>query len=94
VQHQQLVITKVKTMSEKRYWFPAKRSGWGWGLPATWQGWVAYCAYFALLIAGCLVLPPSQGKIGFIAYVVALTAVLGAVCYPKGEPPKWRWGRR
>ena len=21
-----------------RYWFPAKRYGWGWGPPSTWQG--------------------------------------------------------
>lgn len=24
----------------KKIWFPAKRYGWGWGLPVTWQGWV------------------------------------------------------
>ena len=35
------------TMSEKEYWFPAKKYGWGWGLPSTWQGWVVYCVYFA-----------------------------------------------
>lgn len=24
----------------RKYWFPAKRFGWGWGLPSAWQGWV------------------------------------------------------
>jgi hypothetical protein len=27
-----------------RYWFPAKRYGWGWGLPVTWQGWAVLAA--------------------------------------------------
>jgi hypothetical protein len=81
-------------VSEKRYWFPAKQYGWGWGLPNTWQGWVAYGVYFALLLVGLLVFPPSQNKLGFIAYIVGLSAALYAVCYAKGEPPKWRWGRR
>lgn len=81
-------------MSDKHYWFPAKRYGWGWGLPKTWQGWVVYCVYFALLLVGLLVVPPAQSEIGFIAYIVLLSAVLCAVCYAKGEPPKWRWGRR
>jgi len=81
-------------MSEKKYWFSAKKYGWGWGFPSTWQGWVVYCVYFALLIAGLLVVPPAKSKIGFFAYTVALSAVLCGVCYAKGEPPKWRWGRR
>ncbi len=25
---------------EKKYWFPAKRYGWGWGIPNVWQGWL------------------------------------------------------
>ena len=54
-------------MGDKPYWFPAKRYGWGWGLPKTWQGWVGYSVYFALLVAGCLVFPPAQNEIGFIA---------------------------
>ena len=81
-------------MSDKQYWFPAKRYGWGWGLPTTWQGWVVYGVYFVLLLVGLLVVPPAQSEIGFIAYVVALSAALCALCYAKGEPPKWRWGRR
>ena len=26
--------------TERKYWFPAKRYGWGWGMPNTWQGWL------------------------------------------------------
>jgi len=47
-------------MSEQQYWFPAKRYGYGWGLPATWQGWVVLRAFFALLLVGAFVLPPSR----------------------------------
>ena len=30
----------------------------------------------------------------FIAYVFVLTLLLIAVCWVKGEPPRWRWGGR
>lgn len=36
----------------KRYWFPAKKYGWGWGMPATWQGWLVLGAYLALTLGG------------------------------------------
>ena len=26
-------------------WFPAKRYGWGWSFPVTWQGWLVVLAY-------------------------------------------------
>jgi hypothetical protein len=38
------------------YWFPAKRRGWGWGPPNSWQGWVVLAAFFALLAAGAALL--------------------------------------
>ena len=28
-----------------RYWFPVKRYGWGWGPPATWEGWAVLAAF-------------------------------------------------
>jgi hypothetical protein len=33
-------------------WFPAKRYGWGWGLPVAWQGWVVLLAWLALFVGG------------------------------------------
>jgi len=80
-------------VNEKRYWFPAKRYGFGWGLPCSWQGWLVLGGYVLLLATGRVLLPPSQ-TIKFVVYVVALSVVLVAICYAKGEPPKWRWGRR
>jgi hypothetical protein len=74
------------------YWFPAKRYGWGWGLPTKWQGWVVMTLYIALLLAGALALLPGRGPGMFIAYSALLSLVMFAVCWFKGEPPRWRWG--
>jgi hypothetical protein len=77
---------------EAKYWFPAKRYGWGWGLPARWQGWVVMAAYFVLLVAGVLLFPPHAKPVGFVVSILVLTAVLTGVCWLTGEPPRWRWG--
>jgi hypothetical protein len=82
-------------MSEqRRYWFPAKRYGWGWGFPATWQGWVVLAIYVGLIGAGAVVISPSSRPAMFAAYLVVLTILLVAVCWSTGEPPHWRWGER
>ena len=82
-------------MSEQpRYWFPAKRYGWGWGFPATWQGWLVIAIYVALIGAGAAVVSPSTQPVMFVAYLAFLSFLLAAVCWVKGEPPHWRWGKR
>jgi hypothetical protein len=78
--------------AERIYWFPAKRYGWGWGLPSSWQGWLVIAGYVALLVLGFALFPPASRTAEFIAYVVALTVVLIVICWFKGEPPRWRWG--
>jgi len=80
------------TRREAKYWFRAKRYGWGWGLPATWQGWLVIAAFVALLAAGAFLFPPRLMMAGYLAYIVVLCAVLTGVCWLKGEPPRWRWG--
>lgn len=75
-----------------RYWFPAKRYGWGWGLPTCWQGWAVFAAYFALLGAGILLLHPGRSPATFLAFALLISAALTAVCWWKGEPPRWHWG--
>jgi hypothetical protein len=80
--------------ADKPYWFRAKRYGWGWGLPSAWQGWVVFCAYLVLTIAGALLLPTSGHFVSFIVLILALSIGLVAICFAKGEPPKWRWGDR
>lgn len=75
------------------YWFPAKRYGWGWGLPARWQGWVVLAIYAVLLAAGIVGLHPGRSSTGFVWYVAGLSVLLVLVCWWKGEPPRWRWGK-
>lgn len=74
------------------YWFPAKRYGWGWGVPSRWQGWAAMAIYAVLLGLGIIVLHPGASPVGFVLYSLGLSAVLVLVCWWKGEPPRWRWG--
>ena len=79
-------------MGERKYWFRAKRYGWGWGLPATWQGWLVLALFFILLLAGVVVFPPAITTGAFVVYVLVLVALLTGVCWLTGEPPRWRWG--
>jgi hypothetical protein len=75
----------------ERYWFRAKRYGWGWGLPLTWQGWLVLIAFFAAMAGSALLFLPGRTD-SFLACMTVLTLILVAVCYAKGEPPRWRWG--
>lgn len=74
------------------YWFRAKRHGWGWGLPIAWQGWVVFAAYFLLVIAGAVLFPRASMAL-FLGYQFILACLLFVICWIKGEPPRWRWGR-
>jgi len=73
----------------KNYWFPAKEYGWGWGFPRVWQGWLVWAAYVAAII---LVVVQVQEPNRLALCVVAISLVLVAICWLKGEPPRWRWG--
>lgn len=77
---------------EKKYWFPAKRYGWGWGSPDCWQGWAVIGIWLALELLGAWILLPKLAT--FAVCVFVLTALFGFTCYLKGEPPKWRWGSK
>jgi hypothetical protein len=79
---------------DPKYWFPAKRYGWGWGLPRTWQGWVVIVSFALLIILGKDLFPPKYDLVAFIIYVLALILGLTTICWYKGEPLGWRWGKR
>ena len=72
------------------YWFPAKRYGWGWGLPSAWQGRAVLGVFSLLVGAGAVVLLPNFSPTVFVAYCIILCVLLVAVCWFKGEPPRWR----
>ncbi|MES2951303.1 MAG: hypothetical protein V4858_22460 [Pseudomonadota bacterium] len=77
-----------------QYWFPAKRYGWGWGIPTAWQGWTVLVLFFVLLGLGTVLFPPTASVLPFLLYSTTLAAILVAICYLKGEPPAWHWGKR
>ncbi|MGF6485330.1 hypothetical protein [Paraburkholderia sp. JPY419] len=76
-----------------KYWFPAKRYGWGWGFPVRWQGWVTLLAYLVLLGVVAFRFQPAGHPLMFALLVALLTVALAVVCWLKGEPPRWRWGK-
>ena len=76
----------------KPYWFAAKRYGWGWGLPLVWQGWVALAVFVVLIALDIILFPPHSHLVRFLLCTLTITLAFMAVCWLKGEPPKWRWG--
>jgi len=76
---------------KQKYWFPAKRYGWGWGPPSCWQGWVVIAFYYIFLGVGALSIVPQP--IAFITFAAILTFLLFVICWFKGEPTRWRWGK-
>ena len=76
---------------KKKYWFQAKRYGWGWGLPLTWQGWIVFIIYISLIIISSIFLPKQKL---YILLISIFTIIFIIICWIKGEPPYWRWGRR
>lgn len=82
----------MKAGESKHYWFPAKRYGWGWGLPTIWQGWAVLLVYASIIALLLWQVPPRVHLFLFIALVVAASVLLVLVGCIKGEPPSWRWG--
>ncbi len=84
----------TKSSEKTQFWFPAKRYGWGWGVPSVWQGWAVLAAFAVLLVLDAAIFLPSRRHIAFVAYSALLSLLLVAICWAKGEPPGWRWGEK
>jgi hypothetical protein len=82
------------TPQERKYWFPAKRFGWGWGPPSAWQGWAVLLIYLLLVLGGIPLVQAPLGSLIYILYALVLTAILIGVCWLKGEPPAQHTGKR
>lgn len=77
----------------QKFWFPAKRYGWGWGLPATWQGWAVLAIFHVFVFAGIVFFVRRGDDFkGLLIYLGLLIAALMLICWMKGEKPGWRWG--
>ncbi|MEM5399896.1 hypothetical protein [Paraburkholderia unamae] len=76
-----------------KYWFRAKRYGWGWGLPLTWQGWVVLVVYVLSIVLSAVFFEPHGHPYAFAGLAILATVALSLVCWLKGEPPRWRWGK-
>lgn len=85
----------VNNQEQKRYWFKAKKYGWGWQ-PATWEGWLIIIAFFVVAVYLAKDIDTASGSarsvLEMVANVIALTALLIIIAYKTGEKPRWRWG--
>ena len=78
---------------DKRYWFGAKRYGFGWGVPITWEGWVVLLVWGAAFSLAKHYFVP-RNTYARLAFAIAMLGLLLSICYAKGEPPRWRFGDR
>lgn len=80
--------------NDKDIWFPAKKYGFGWGLPVKRQGWIVLLIYAILIAAGIVVIDYAENRIFFYVYCSIPTAILILICWIKGEKANWRWGNK
>jgi hypothetical protein len=80
-------------LAPRRYWFPAKRYGWGWGPPIAWQGWAILIVWLLALLLGMRYVVPHELPLK-LAFLLGMSLVLVLICWLTGEPPRWRWGDR
>ncbi|MCY0873284.1 MAG: hypothetical protein OWQ56_11435, partial [Acidithiobacillus caldus] len=88
--HEHVEARRCPMEEEQKYWFPAKRYGWGWGLPITWQGWLTLVVFILMTVIS-IYLIRSHIFAGDILLILSLAVFLWIVAW-KGEPPTWRWG--
>lgn len=74
----------------KGYWFKRKLYGWGW-VPAKWQGWLTLVVWVILFTLG--IIKWDHEWLKNLVFILIMTGILIAVCYKKGEKPRWSWGR-
>lgn len=79
-------------MNDSRIWFPAKTHGWGWGLPVAWQSWAVLAGDVAAMVALPFAFHPERRPVPYFAGVALATLALLAICWARGERPRWRWG--
>lgn len=81
-----------------KYWFKAKKYGWGW-TPATIEGWICIGVYLIAITAYSFVAEyiaknDVEFTLLFSGGIIILSTILVFISYKKGEKPGWRWGDR
>jgi len=76
-----------------KYWFPAKKYGVGWGLPSAWQGWVTFILFLGSVPLSIYLFPPGEELLLCIVSMLGFAVLFLVVCWVKGAPLKWRWGK-
>ncbi len=79
-----------------KYWFKAKRYGYGW-YPATWQGWVVLGAAIIAMASVFVGIDQHSHSVSdtLIGIVIPESVIMGfliLICSLTGEKAKWRWG--
>jgi hypothetical protein len=70
------------------YWFPARPSGFGWGPPVKWSGWIFLVGWGLLLVSGIRATGgPSFSSVVFLTGMIGLLLV---VLFFKGERRRLR----
>jgi hypothetical protein len=77
-----------------QYWFAAKRYGWGWGFPLTWQGWVVYAVWLVGLIVLLRHFAVPHHPLRILIITIGMLIPLTGICYWKGEPLRLPWRNR
>ena len=82
----------------KKYWFRAKRYGWGW-YPVTWQGWLVTAIFITLEYLNFLRIDAGSHSASdtmrpFLVETFLMALVFIYIGYKTGEPPRWRWGEK
>ena len=75
------------------YWFRAKRRGWGWDLPLTWQGWLVAVVCIGSIFLAYFIFPPEKNPSIFVIFTIFVSLSTVVICWIKGEPARWRWGK-
>lgn len=69
------------------FWFPAKKIGWGWGPPCSWQGWLVLGLFAVAISGGSLLFNPVHSPVLFVTNLIVSTTALIVICAIKGEKP-------
>lgn len=84
------------------YWFKRKLYGWGW-TPARWEGWTVLAVavlYILWAVKGFINIAKNSTAIPngeifiFVCKIIIAFVFIIAMCYWKGEKPRWQWGAR